>query len=286
MPTPTAASLAEFRSWLGRRGRSDGTQDQYVRAVRGLYRQPDPLARLTDRSLSACYRNHLATALRAWATFCKDEALGDSLEEIKLPHNARQSVRTPLSEEEWFGVLDALDADTDLDPMLRAVLLIIATRGLRCSDALRIQKGEIQRALKTGTLGFVGKGERRITYAASSVEGALRVLSTMPGPPETPVWSVLTAGKKETAARRVRKAVERLAERIGFDKGELFAHRFRHSFVNHLLEELRGDPRAAFLLQDAMNWASANTARNYVKRAEQHEIESLEQKMWSRRKAK
>jgi len=279
-PVPSAADLKNFRSWLARRGRSETTQVQYVRTVKRLFDLSDPTAPLTDRKNSACYRNSLAVALRAWAKFSDDAELRKTIEEIKLPALVRQSVRVPLPKDEWFEVIRKLRKEP-LRDSLKAVLEIIMVRGLRCSDALRISKGEVKRALKTGRLSFVSKGERRIEFSAQAMRGPLEVLAEMSGPDNTPVWKAISEHKMATAARTVRKALSRFAKKHDYEPGALYCHRFRHSYVNAFLEQMKGDPRAPFLLQDQMAWSSPATARNYVKHGEAAELDAIEKEMFS-----
>lgn len=282
----TRESLQKFADWLARRGRSEGTQVQYVRLIRGLSRRKDPLRALTDKERSPAYRHTMATALRSWSKFVGDQELRTALDEIRLPPLIRQSVRTPLPKEEWFEVIEKLRADESMDPFLRAALEIIMIRGIRCSDCLRITKGGIRRALKTGRLKFVAKREKTTEFSAAVIREPLEVLSRMEGDDSTPLYTCLTQGKMTTAARRVRQELSDFARRQGYGKSEVFCHRFRHSYANAFLEEMKGDPRAVFLLQDQMDWSSPNTARSYVKHGERAELDAIEGKMFERRKKK
>lgn len=284
MPAPTVSTLAEFRSWLAHRGRSEGTQDQYPGAVRFCYRHEDPLTPIRDRRNSSCYRHSLKTALRAWARFSDDSALRKELEDLKLPSLQRKSVRQPLSEEEWFEIQELFSKDEHIAPVMKAAIEIMMIRGLRCGDVLRLKKSEIARAIQTKRLRFIAKGERTLEYSAKPFMAQLKVLSKIDGDNEVQVWRALTGGKWSTATRLVRKTIHDFCKRLGREKGEVYAHRFRHTFVNNFLKQMKGDPRAVFFLQDAMGWASPNTARNYVARAGAEELEEIEAKVYSRRR--
>lgn len=277
----TTEELEGFREWLARRGRSETTQAQYVRQLRRLSELEDLKAPLLDRKSSACYRHAQATVLRQWAKYSKDAELLGALEEIKLPFARRKSIRTPIVEEEWFGIISELEKAENIPAAIKAVMQIIMTRGIRCSDVLRLEKSDIRNALKTGILSYTAKGERRIEYSAVPIRAPLEVLGRLRG---GRVWEMVSKGTLDSAARKIRSSIAEFSASLGYDPGELFSHRFRHTFVNRFLEEMQGDPRAAWFLQDAMGWASPNTARSYVANASREELQEIEAKLYSRRK--
>jgi hypothetical protein len=77
----------------------------------------------------------------------------------------RQSVKIPLEREEWFRVIDAIRDYQDLGDAMRAVLGMMAMRGFRCGDVMRMKRAEISAALETGTLSFEAKGSKRLEFA-------------------------------------------------------------------------------------------------------------------------
>lgn len=283
--TPT---LDQFEKWLARRGRSERTREQYVRVMTGTFLKcSDPLQPILNRKHSSCYRRHLALVLKSWAKFSKDVALTEQIEELTLPAPVRKKARTPLSRDEWFQVIDAIDA-CEFRPALKAVMGLIVVRGLRCSDALRIERADVENAAKTGVLSFVAKGDRRIEFSTGPIEKYLNALLELDAwPRNKPVWYLVTrrgARTCQSAAKRVRRAIKELARTAGVDESELYAHRMRHTYVNAFLAELEGDPRAVFLLQDQMGWANLNTARNYVARGTRAELDRFEEKLFARKR--
>lgn len=289
MPRVSESDLEAFSNWLARRGRSETSRVQYRYRLERLFEEDDPVSLLTDRKLSPCYRNNLAVAYRQFAKFKKDHALLEELDEIRLPAPIRKSAKEPLNKEEWHEVLDEIEEADYLDEAEQAVLLIIASRGIRLSDLLRVTHQEVKDAVKKGTLAFTGKGERRSFFSAQNIIEPLKALLEMKWPEDGVVANLISPKSASenvvaSAGRQIRRALDRVIKKMGLKKGDLFAHKFRHTFVNEALAEMKGDPRAVFHLQDMMNWSSPNTARNYVKHADKEELDQVEQRMFSRRR--
>lgn len=168
-------------------------------------------------------------------------------------------------------------------------MLIIAIRGIRCGDVLRLQQKDILEALKTGRLGFISKGEKPIVFGSKSISEPLKQLAKMRWPEDGHVWNLVcprSSAQKayDSASRRIRLCMKKLEHELGYEKGDLYSHRMRHTFVNQFLAEMQGDSAAVFKLQDMMQWSSLNTARSYVKRAELSELDEIEKRMFSSRR--
>jgi len=281
--------LDGFDDWLRRRGRAASTCRQYRRVVERLLAEEDASEVLLDRSKSPMYRHSLQAALRAWAVYCGDGELVRTLEEIRLPARIPKSPREPLAQDDWFAVVDAIEQNESVTGAMRAVLCLIAVRGIRCGDVLRLTRREIKSALKTGTLAFEAKGERRVEYSAEPLRPYLEALldeswSGRKRVRELIAPSAADETQQESAARAVRRAFGQVADDLGLEPGTLYAHRFRHTYVHHFLSELRGDPEALVKLQDQMGWARLETAGSYLRRARRKELDAVESKLLSGRK--
>lgn len=279
-----------FRGWLRSRGRSASTQDSYVNAVTRLLAYEDPLEPILDRENSPLYRRFLVSAYRQWALYSGDNDLYASLEggALKLPPALRRAARKPCTRKEWFALMDAIEnREIGFREPIRSVVGIIVTRGVRCGDVLRLKEKEIQDAIRTGTLGYEGKGQRRIEYSAAPLLPYLEELAEQRWGRGSRLYNLVCPRSKnpvDQASRKIRRALDKLAVEFGYEPSELFAHRFRHTYANEFLSELKGDPRAVFLLQEQMGWAKPETARSYVARAERKELDKLESQMFSGRK--
>lgn len=295
MPTSLAnerfdvSDLAAYATWLRRRGRAVSTIEQTTRLLRRHLDAEDPTEVLLNRELSPMYRHSIAAALRSWARFSDDHELAERIGEIRLPARLPKSSREPLPRDAWFRVADAIETDDSLPHALCAALSIIAIRGLRCGDVLRLTRKNLRRASKTGTLSIVSKGERHIHVNAEPLADHItKLLARDWKYAENVADLIVPTGRSEcrhaSAARAVRRALDEIAKRLGINRRDLFPHRFRHTYVHHFLGELQGDPEALVKLQEQMGWARMETAGSYMRRARRAELDAVESKLLSGRK--
>ena len=280
--------LVEYASWLRRRGRAQSTVEQYCRLLRRLLALEDRTAPLLEREKSPMYRHTMAAALRSWATFAEDDELAARLKDLKLPARLRRGTREPLEREQWLAIAAELEADEEMPKALRAALLMMTLRGLRCGDVLRLGRKALLEARRTGSLRLVAKGERLIHVNAEPLLGAIETLLAKPWKDAKTVADLITSGRREcrhaSSVRAVRRALDEVADRLGIDKRDLYPHRFRHTYVHFFLSELRGDPEALVKVQQQMGWARMETAGSYMRRARQAELDAVEFRLLSGRK--
>ena len=288
----TAVELEGFQGWLRSRGRAESTQRKYSRALSYLFSFKDVLEPILNRKYTPNYRHFLVSSLRQWSLYKNDMELFKKLNRgtLKLPPAIRTQARTPCDRDLWFSLMDLLEGDeTDFEPPIRSVLGLIVTRGIRCGDVLRVTKKEIDNALRTGVFAFEGKGSRRIEYNAEPIKQYLVELSEQRWPKRARLYDLICPDAKrpeESASRKIRRYIDLLADEVGVDREDLFAHRFRHTYANEFLSELSGDPRAVFLLQEQMGWAGPETARSYIAIAGRKELNEVETRLFSGRKKK
>ena len=266
----TAKNLQDFKVWMLERGRSDGTADLYITNIRSCAGDKRGItARLVGGKLAPnTLRSNLAS-LRAWARFAKDTDLQARLGDIRLPQARRVSSKPPLELEQWKKAVAHLQT-CDMDEAMRQVLLIMALRGMRSGDVLRMTKTEVQRALETGKLVYEGKGRKRIEFSAKPLMAPLKALAAMPG------WTRvrdLIAKKPKTARQKVWRSSRRTAKQVGIK--EMNPHRYRHTFATNYLKQLAGDPNAIIKLQKYMAWESMNTAARYVDSVSQNQLDAV-----------
>jgi integrase len=238
---------------------------------------------LVRRSLAPNYRRHLAGCLRSWAKFSKDTALIERIEELKLPAAAPASAREPFSRGDWEALREAILKAGYLPEATRLVCAIIATRGIRCGDVLRLTRREVEAALETGVLAFEAKGERRMEFSARPVRRELEALAELSWRGRV-ASAICGTGNHETAARMVRRAFDQIADISGIDPALVYAHRFRHTYASEFLNEMQGDPEAVFKLKDQMGWANISTTQNYLRRSRQKELDEIERRLLSKKR--
>lgn len=268
-----AKNLEKFHAWLLARGRTEGTADVYLINVRTCGADPKGIThRLVGGDLAPKTRRLNLAALRAWAKFGKDLELADVLSDLRLPPARRQKAKIPLDQPAWRAIVQHIQHDAILTEPMRHTLLIMARRGLRCSDVLRMRRTDIVRAIDTGRLVYEGKGRKRIEIDATPIMPSLEALRGFKG------WDrVRELISTSTAPIIARKSVIRASKTVGKDIGieDMTPHRFRHTFATRFLAELQGDPNALVKLQRFMDWESIQTASGYVNSVSGSELDRV-----------
>jgi integrase len=272
-------NLQRFRAWVLARGRVPGTADLYVTHLR--LAAADHLG-LTHRviagELAPNTIHGVMASLRAWAMFSKDKDLSDILEDVRLPPARRVRRKLPLARDQWRSVIRQIQTyplaqDRLGNDAMRQVLLIMALRGMRSGDILRLKKTEIRRALDSGKLSYEGKGRKRMEFTVAPIRGPLQALSEHPGSWERVRDLVSRSSNPKVASVRVWRAAKRTARQAGIP--DLNPHRFRHTFATMFLGELAGDPNAIVKLQKHMGWENVATAARYVDEVSQDHLDEI-----------
>lgn len=266
----TEKNLQAFRAWIVERGRADGTADLYVTNVRSCASDKRGMTGrlLVGRLAPNTMRGNLA-ALRAWGKFSRDQGLLDKLSDMRLPPARRVSSKPPLDFALWKKAVNHL-MTCEMDEAMRQVLLMMALRGFRSGDILRMKRTEVVKAMDTGKLIYEGKGRKRIEISAAPIRKQLEALAKMPG------WvrvHDLIADVPETARKKVWRASRRTAQQAGIK--QMNPHRYRHTFATNYLQQLAGDPNAIIKLQRYMSWESIATASRYVDSVSQDELDTV-----------
>ena len=278
----TPKNLNAFRQWLLNRGRSEGTADLYVSNLKKCAEEPTVTKRLVSGGLAPLTRRTNKAALVQWAKFTKQPDLAEAVSEIKLPPARRVAIKVPLAVVDWQALVRAL-ATSKLDDRVRCTCLVIAKRGIRVSDALRIKRTEVTTALKSGVLSYVGKGDKRHEISARPVLAELETLAAMKGWDR--ISDLISVGKnRATAPKRIRRAFKIIAKKLEIEG--VHPHRFRRTYATNYLEEHKGDPRAIIKLQHHMGWASMATAALYADAVDRDELAEAGERMTDRLFAK
>lgn len=266
-------NLGKFKTWLLERGRAEGTADAYVTNLLSCDADPKGIThRLVAGKLAPnTLRSNLA-ALRAWAKFGKDGKLRDRLADIRLPPARRVHTKQPLSVENLRWLIRHISGSKDLCDAMRQVLMIMAIRGFRSGDVLRLRRTEIERALSSGKLIYEGKGRKRIEFSAQPIRQQLKALAKIED------WDrvrdlIADSDNPKVASVKVWRCARFIAKQLGI--ADMNPHRFRHTFATRYLEQLRGDPNAIIKLQKYMGWESMNTAARYVDAVSQDELDEI-----------
>ncbi|MBT8453026.1 MAG: tyrosine-type recombinase/integrase [Deltaproteobacteria bacterium] len=281
---PRAKELGGFSAWLGDYGLDGGTIRLYVHDVKRAYAQGGPLRRLRDRELAPKTLRHIKAACRGFARFRGDDGLLTELDKIRLPAPIRKTAKVPLAREELFALVDEIDRADYLDEAMRAELGLMASRGFRCGDVLRLKRREVKAALRQGTLAYEAKGRRRLEF---KVLGTFRpYLDLLVSHPR---WErvedlisprAAEATRRQAAGRAAARALGLCGANVGIEG--LYPHRLRRTYAVEYLRALGPDPFAAIKLQQHMQWASLQTAMGYVDHDRGSELDDVAESMWQR----
>ncbi len=259
--------LNKFHNWLVSRGRDPTTADLYVINVRIAYENEDPIDRLLDPDISPNTKRVSLAALRAYARFTKDEDLKETLNDLKLPPVQRIRPKLPLEKHDWRVLVKTI---RDLpDSPNKAVLGMMAVRGFRIGDVLRMKREEISEGLRTGVLMYVAKGNKKLTVGVNeSFRDFLEILN------QEGKWKrVIDLFETEDKATRMqlRRTLQALAKDVGITDA-MYPHRLRRTVATYFLEKVGGDLTK---LKDWFGWSSIATAASYSDHYKREELDKI-----------
>ncbi len=258
------SDLSQFLSFLEARGAptsitpADLTQ-QSVRAFLGdLYR----------RGVAGSSSARKLAAIRTFARFLRREGVleGDPGALVSTPRLVRK-IPAHLDIDEVRVLLDAPDSGTPLGRRDRAILELFYASGLRLSELVGLDLGDVN--LQSRMLRVHGKGgkERFVPFNPAAA-AAVRVylgdrerleagVTSKGAATAEPLFLNYRGGRLSTRSvdRLVRRYVAQTSTRLGIS-----AHALRHSFATHLLE--RGaDLRA---IQELLGHTRVSTTQRYT----------------------
>lgn len=278
------ARLTEFEEWMVSIGRSPDTAACYRRHLVRCGKTPSLTTRVISRSLSPNTRHLNHAALSAWARFSEDGALSKHLKEIRLPPARRVGARVELDRAAWEAIVKAIDRNERTTPAMKAILFVMALRGLRSGDVLRLRRRDLEDALATGTLSYTAKGDRRLEYDVTPIRAQLEaLLDAAPygaiGTDRAGAWKevrdliALPTTSAKDVSQAVRRALARCAK--GAKLSGVYPHRLRRTYASHFIRRLQNDPQALVKLAKHMGWAGIGTAAQYTDAVNRSELDQI-----------
>lgn len=278
--------LDGFRAALANRGLAEGTIDTYLRDAATALEGPGFLARLKDEAIAPKTKRHILATARHWARYRKDKKLRDQLDELRLPPARRKRAKVPIERDHLFALLDQIQQARDIPPATRAVIGLMATRGLRIGDVLRLTREEVERALAEGTLAFEAKGRRRLEFRVLRAfkPWLLDLQQLGAGVAWARVQDLVAPRAVRAPRAAAHRAVERALVRLTVRSGifNAYPHRLRRTYAVEFLRQLQGDPEALIKLTQHMQWASTATALEYVDHQRGEELDEVADRMFLR----
>ena len=161
----------------------------------------------------------------------------DPSDRTARPRMGRKLPKT-ISEQEIINLLEAPRTDSLRGLRDRAMLALMYACGLRVSEIIDLQRGDLD--AQRGILSVLGKGQKRrlIPIADTALDRVSRYLDAVPPPREKRLAPDLFLFPSPRGGRMTRqgfwKIVRSYAAAAGI-RGNIHPHRLRHSFATHLL---------------------------------------------------
>ncbi len=280
---PRRSTIDGFRTYLEEMGLSAGTVDVYTRDVAIALEAGTLGGRLRDDELAPKTRRHILAAARHWAEYTDDAALTKQLKKIRLPPARRKSAKVPITRDQLFVLVDEIDRADYLEPAMRDTLAMMARRGFRCGDVLRMRRTELAAARDHGTLAYEVKGKRRLEFKVlKTYRRHLVALANAPGN-WTQICELVSPGAKgpmKASAKAVGRALVEVGAKVGI--WGLYPHRLRRTYAVEYLRSLKGDPEAVVKLQQHMRWASMATAMEYIDHDRGDDLDDAAERIFDR----
>lgn len=218
---------------------------------------------LHEQGVSRGSINRKASALRSFFRYLKQVKAVDSepTATLSAPKMDRR-LPTFLTHGEMAQLIDAPDVSTVFGLRDRAILELLYASGLRVSEVVSLDLGDID--FNSRQLRVWGKGAKeRVALMGEPAADALeRYLGDsrprLQGSTSNPAVFLNRFGDR-LAARRVQHMVRRYARQAGLDL-RVFPHIVRHTFATHMLDggaDLR-------VVQDLMGHAKLSTTQIYT----------------------
>ncbi len=236
--------LHDFEEYLGKIGLSE---KDFTKADAADY-AIELAAEYSERSVL-----RKLTALRTYFSYLEKHHIvaSDPFEAISLRSKERR-LPSVLTEEEVKELL-SLPRTTKEEERDHMLFLLIYNTGMRISEALSVDIGDIDFTRRRILIRGKGDKERFVFFSPSTAEELRRYIETRDGEP-------LFAGRKGRLPLSSAHIIfERYRSRLGWQK-EFTPHTLRHSFATHMMD--RGaDIR---LVQELLGHESISTTQIYT----------------------
>ncbi len=241
-----AATLPDLRAFLASRRRdlSPRSAARKLAAVRGFFR----FARK-----------------RGWIEVSPADRIRSPVLEKRLPRH--------LDRDEILALLEATDTSTDLGLRDRALLEVLYAAGLRVSELVGLDLGDVE--LRERVVRVLGKGgkERLVPLgrpACAAIEAYLPARARLLQASRRPALEAVFLNRR--GGRLTDRSVRRVLDRWIVTAGVLHdvsPHALRHSFATHLLQA-GADLRS---IQELLGHASLSTTQTYTHLDLEHILE-------------
>jgi integrase/recombinase XerC len=229
----------------------DWTRELLERGLRDLYR--------TGHAAASAAR--ALAAWRSFSRFCARRGVieRDPARTLAFPRLPRRLPRT-LPELDLAGALDALDGRDPLALRDRALLELMYSCGLRLSELVGLNLGDLHEPSRLVRVRGKGRRERVVPVGVTALEALARWRAVVPradARPDAPLFPGARAPRlsPRSVQRIVRARLAAVAGGLG-----VTPHALRHSFASHLLDH-GADLRA---IQELLGHRSLTSTQVYT----------------------
>jgi site-specific recombinase XerD len=230
----TAKTMEHYEYTLGAFiGYLDGAGVEYVGDVTAGHIRAY-LVGLQKRGLRDTTQHAHARGIKTWLRWLVNEGdIQDTpMRRVAMPR-LEQRVPAPFSPDDVQTLLAACDRATVTGSRDYAIILALLDTGLRASELVSLQIGDID--MRSGLCSVMGKGGkmRQVRVGARARQAILRMLSYRSGiEPGAPLWMAYSVNAAERGGLS-RSGLQTLLHRLGRDTGvrPCSPHRFRRTFA-------------------------------------------------------
>jgi site-specific recombinase XerD len=174
------------------------------------------------------------STLRKFFRYCDDTDIPTPFDwrDVEVPHVPRK-INEYLTQEELIQVLESFDLTKMHGLRTRALCEVLIATGMRISEALSLNRGDINWGIKEATIINVKNGDQQtVNFTDRSLLWIKRYLDARAdGEPY-----LFTAGKGRLPTVTARFYLREHTKKLGIKK-HIKNHIFRKSFVTHLIEK-------------------------------------------------
>lgn len=216
-------------------------------------------AELHVRKASATTAGRKLATFRSFFRFlCREGTLKKNPARTLVGPRKDSRIPTYLQESETSDLMNASDKTKLSGERDTAVLELLYSTGMRCSEIVSLAIGDVDRSSRS--IRIIGKGrkERWVPFGEPANAALSRYLGTrsrLSG--KDPLFA--GAGGKPLSDRTVRRIVARALTRAAI-RTKASTHTLRHSFATHLLQR-GGDLRS---IQELLGHSSLSTTQRYT----------------------
>lgn len=265
--------LDGFQAWLRRRGRSDATARHYRHQLERASSDGGVYDRLMDEELSPNTRRLTMAAAKSYARFAEDDKMMVELRDVQLPRGERVVPKSPLDADDWKDLIDHIETTGDLTNLEAGALSLLCRRGFRVGAIVNLKRGQVEDAIKTGTLVFSTKG-RLLQYGLRPIKAACKRMLKDP-------WDVVARGLcpsapeghrlRKAAADRLHYLLRRQGNAALIDGDSIYPHRLRHTCATEFYKATKD----IVALTQYMQWSSIDIASRYVGEMDRGELDKV-----------